>query len=178
MPGQNLIGVMHRKEILALLAGLALTWSPGGLCASNPQRPAVSAFVGQHHTASEADVLGYVLRAEGVWGSLSHWVVGASLPSEPTATVLWLSKVVGHEPYKEELEIRAAAYLGTFAEPTLIDSTSCYLRGKDARPVVAVFSGALHERDYKPLQAWIVDIKNERLEPIQTSKLQCQDRKW
>lgn len=191
---------IERKETTIQLPGVRFCIVNGG-CATylwNAQRgffeptptlvlpivqPGSDAFVGRRHSSNMSEIAGVRWNGSGgVWTGANgaKYTVGtAGFPSETGMLIryLWLEKILTTDPSDlEGLEIRFAASVEPYPPSARYDLGSCQVKEQD-KTVVAIIDG-LPNGKMRPLQAWLLDVNNEKLIPVDVEGLDCRDRKW
>ncbi len=141
------------------------------------------AFVGRHHSSKTPEVLGVpAFGSGGLWTAANHMeysISTAGFPSEQGMLIryLWLNKWLTKEAFNlEQLEIRFAVSVEPYPPSAGYDIGSCQMQEKD-KTIVAIID-YLPNGAMRPLQAWSLDVDNEKLIPLAVKDLDCRDRKW
>lgn len=90
---------------------------------------------------------------------------------------LWLDKWLTKEPFNlEQQEIRFAVSVKPYPPSARYDVGSCQMKGQ-GKTVVAIIDD-LPNGEMRALQAWSLDVDNEKLISLTVKGLDCRDRKW
>lgn len=191
---------VERKETTINLPGLRFCLVGGGCTTrlwnaknnvlepiTSPILPVVSVapntFVGRRYSEKIPEVMGILWQGSiGVWTAANqskYTVSMAGLLSEKATSIryLWLDKFITTDPVGlEQYEIRHAVSVGPYPPSARYDVDSCKKK-EQSKTIVAIIDN-LPNGKMQALQAWSLDVDNEKLIPIDVNDLDCRDRKW
>jgi len=191
---------VERKETTINLPGLRFCLVNGGCTTylwnaqsvplgqiTSPVLPVVSVapntFVGLRYSSKIPEVMGVLWQGSmGVWTAANqskYTVSMAGLLSEKATSIryLWLDKFITTNPIElEQYEIRHAVSVGLYPPSARYDVDSCKKK-EQSKTIVAIIDN-LPNGKMQALQAWSLDVDNEKLMPVNINDLDCRDRKW